>query len=256
MNKIIRLNKDNYMIDKITNEIIKKYDPSNENLILVLKLEDGSTLNVEASQIHELYSGSIYFDYTDINGTDRYFIDDDYQDWMIRCGYIVLDDYDIKKITDKNEGIKIRNELTSKIKEISSLYDFWRIEFNSDSFDVSYPGMSQTKIQFQKEGYEFSVYFNTINNIVSKNQQRRMNGLPFFPFNKNMDKYGTIYISIFCRKISDIDFNFRRYNIADDFIRKFIKKLTDEYSYSIIEDDNHQFHYVPLIIKKKIGSKS
>ena len=97
--------------------LIKKYDPSNENLILVLKLEDGSILNVEASQIHEQYSGSIYFDYTDINGTDRYFIDDDYQDWMIRCGYIVLDDYDIKKITDKNEGIKIRNELTSKIKD-------------------------------------------------------------------------------------------------------------------------------------------
>lgn len=237
MIKSVKLNEDNFIVDTEKHEIVKKYDPTNPNLNIVITLEDGSMLLVESYEIKEQYPGSYYFDY---NG-DRYFIDDDYQDCLIRCGYVVLDDYNNKLELDKDAGIKIRNDLMNKIKNVSS-------KFKTDSYDsvtIDSNLMNEVKVQFYKKGYKFTVYFSTINNIVTKNQQRKLNELPFFPFDKGMDKYGTIYVSIFCKKIDDIEFNHDRYHIADDFIMKFIKELSDEY-------EDHKFQYSHLLIKRKI----
>ena len=125
MIKIIKIdNKENYFINKITEDKIEKYDSDNENLVLVTRLEDGSRLNVESTQIHQQYGGSIYFDYLD----DRYLIDDNYQDILIRAGYIVLNKYDKEQENDKEIGLEIRNNLIQRIKNATykvdaSMYD-------------------------------------------------------------------------------------------------------------------------------------
>lgn len=235
MIKIIKLNRGtNYLIDKNTNEIIEKYDPENTDIVLVVRLEDGSVLNVDSSQIHQQVGGSIYFDYFE----DRYLIDDDYQDLLIRSGYIVIDDYDKKFEMDREKGIELRKNIIEKIKG----------KCNNDPIDYDVPldinhGINETKIEFEKGGFRYTVYINTINNIVTKNQTRKMNQLPFYPFDKNMDKYGTLYLSMFCQKLEPVDSPNSRFEIAEDFISKLIKSLS--------EIDN-QVHYVPLMIKKRI----
>lgn len=237
MIKIIKIdNRYNYLINKITQEKIEKYDPDIENLVLVTRLEDGSVLNVESSQIHQQYGGSIYFDYLD----DRYLIDDNYQDILIRSGYIVLNDYDIKQENNKNNGLELRNSLMQKIKVAVYKID----TSNYDRYITKLPNVNEVKIIFEKSGYKFTVYFNTVNNIVNKNQQRKLNRLPFYPFSKDMDKYGTIYVSIFCQKIEIGESNIK-YEIAENFIGDFIKILSEK-------DKEDQFHYVPLIVKKRI----
>ena len=239
MIKIIKMdNKQNYFIDKNTHEKIEKYDPDIESLALVTRLEDGSRLNVESSQIHQQYGGSIYFDYLE----DRYLIDDNYQDILIRAGYVVLNDYDRKQENNKSIGLEIRNLLMQKIKNATYKID----TSDYDEYVTKLPNINEVKIVFEKEGYKFTIFFNTVNNIVNKNQQRKLNQLPFYPFSKDMDKYGTVYISIFCQKMEVGEFGNVKYEIAEKFISDFIRILSKE------DDSNDQFHYVPLMVKKRI----
>ena len=97
-------------------------------------------------------------------------------------------------------------------------------------------------IKFNDGNFIYRINFNTVNNIVTKNQKRKENSLPYFPFDKNMDKYGTIYITVYAQKTKKLtqEEGNNKFILADDLIFKLIKSLGKEYK------------YLPMTITKRI----
>jgi hypothetical protein len=224
-------------------------------------MEDGSSLMIEHDKIIKQYGGFYYFDYDE----DRYMINDENNDILIRAGYIVLDNYDNIFIEDKEEGLKIRNgifdhirnsifnnilgEEDESLKNKNDIFDNIRNsifkELDNNKYSIDNKEKTKIKIIFLNGSFKYTVYINTINNIVNKNQNRKANNLPFYPFNKNMDKYGTLYCSIFCEKqvFDNVD-NHLSYKLADEFISEFINILN--------ADTPSKYHFSPLIIKRRL----
>lgn len=241
MAKIITIGENGYFINKSTGEKYLKYIPDDEDLLLVTELKDGSTLNVETSQISIAYGGQLVFNYNN----EKYIIDDGYQDLLIRAGYIILDNYNKERVEDKNEGIIIRNKF---LLNISSVMD--KIINSKSSRKVTLETNSiynQIKVIFEESGYRYTVYIDTVNNVVNKNQNRRKNDLSFYPFDKEMDKYGTMYLSMFAAKISENDDSNKKYINADNFIMEFMKLLNES-------DQDHNYIFEESVIKNKINN--
>ena len=106
------VNGESFLFDKLTNTRIRKYDPYNENICLLAKMENCSILQVENKEIKFNYGGLISFDYKD----DKYIIDDGYQDLLIRTGYLIMDNYDIEHVISKPLGIEMRSEFLDNVK--------------------------------------------------------------------------------------------------------------------------------------------
>ena len=242
------VNGESFLFDNTTNTRIMRYDPYNENICLLAKLEDGSILKVENKEIKFNYGGLISFDYND----DKYIIDDGYQNLLIRSGYLVMDDYDTNKIVAKLTGIEIRSKLLDYVK--NAIVDLF---LESEKMSVSYIDIKnvenqQILVTFKKDIFEYTMVIDTINNIVAKNQQRKINNLAFYPFEKNMDKYGTLFISIFAKVedsyeiIDDKEEKLKgKYNIAESVL----KYLVDSLNTNV----DHEFRYQRIIIKKRIN---
>lgn len=230
MVKTVKLDrKDNYFLDSKTGSRLDKYDPENKDIILILKLMDGSILNVDASMIDFDFGGNIIVQHNE----NRYIIDDGYQMTLIKAGYLVYKDFDVEKEYNKEVGLDLRNHLLSEIKNaINSIVD--------DNFD-HVTSFSDTKIRIQDDSFDYIVAIDTVNGIVSKNQKRKDNSLPFYPFNKDMDKYGTIYLSIFAKKtkkLSQEEGNIK-FKMADHIVAEFVRNLDD-------------FHFINQPINKRV----
>ena len=233
----------NYIYDKSTDKVLDKYDPNNKNLILLVSMDNESVLNVEADSIKNGYGGEISFEYQN----NKYIIDDGYQDLLIRCGYIVLNNYDIEKISpeEKTFGVNVRSKLQNYVYEIVS--KMWSDKELDTPVQVS-KSAQEIKMLFVKDGFEFTVKLDTINSIVNKNQQRKTNSLPFYPFIKDMDKYGTMYLSIFCKKLEKDSEYTQKYRIAEDTICTLID-LLNEYA-----ENNDKYRFERIIVKKRINN--
>lgn len=238
MIKAIRTDDGNsFFMDSITNKRLDRYDPNNLDLVLVTKMEDGSILSVKSDEIKSYKGGQIAFEYLG----DKYIIDDGYQDLLIRTGYIVQDYYDSEYVMDKDKGIEIRNKLLNSIylalrsyyKEDTALKDIKKTS-NSISFN------------FNTNSFHYTVYIDTVNTLVNKNQQRKMDELPFYPFIKNMDKYGTMYVSIFCQKTQETDNVTEKYSGAEMFLIDFVSFMNEF-------DREHKYSFKRVILKKKIN---
>lgn len=217
--------KNNYFLDKSTGEILDRYDPSNENIQLILKLKD-LTLKVDTSSIIQEYGGQIVVQYLD----DKYIIDDGYQDILIKCGYIVYKNYDTERIDDISLGISTRNNIIDDIRSALLSLDIQTIiEANSND----------TLVKIENNSYSYKIRFDTISNIVTKNYKRKDNSLTYYPFEKSMDKFGTIYVSIFAQKKSNINSQ-SKFDIPNNIIQDLVKELGLEY------------HYVSLPIKGRV----
>lgn len=219
-----------FFMDQKTEEIQEFFDPENPNLMLTMKLEDNSILNVLPDKLHK-ENGRIVFDY----GPDRFIIDDGHQNTLIRAGYIVLNDYDYIRITNKEKGVFVREKLLQDIHKSLSDLSCKYFDKYSSVYTTSY------------NGYQYQVYIDTNNSIVNKNLKRRDESLPFYPFIKTMDKYGTIYLSIFCKKEitnNDPDSN-TRFEIGDQIIEDLINKLNNN-------ESGDMYKFTRVIVKKKI----
>ncbi len=221
----VKLDKDNYFLDKETGEIVESYDSSNKNLQLRLKLND-SILIVDNDSIIQEYGGQISVQHLD----NKYIIDDGYQDVLVKCGYIVYKNYDTERITNVSYGVDLRESLLDKIKTtMETLYkDF---EINTSANEVLLSTISGN--------YSYKFRFNTISDIVTKNYKRKDNSLTYYPFDKSMDKYGAIHVSIFVQKLGKGD-DINKYDIPNETIKNLVKELGLEY------------HYVALPIKGRV----
>ncbi len=233
MTKTIRLdNEKNYLVDRITGNLIHKYDPNNEDLQLIIQLDD-SRLVVDCDKIMQEYGDQIVVRY---NG-DLYIIDDGYQPILIKAGYIVFKNYDQENILDREEGVATLKDVMelANDKIVDTIYvmdDQWsNIEIDDKYHEYS----------FEHNGHTYFIKLNTITSIVTKNQLRKDNSLPFYPFDKKMDKFGTVYISIFAQKNENQDVNkAEKFDVANDFVKGLIVAMGPD------------FHFIPQIIKRRI----
>lgn len=242
MVKIIKTGNDAYFVDADTGEVVKKYS-TDRNLNFVMKLEDGSVLQVSNDSIKHPYGNQTFFEYDN----DKYIIEDGYQSKMIRSGYIILNQYDIEHIEDKKEGIELRDQLLKKVSD--AVYDAYYTQRDDGAiFTKENTNYNEFVLTFRKGAFEYRIVIDTVNSIVTKNQQRKANSLPFYPFNKDMDKYGTLYLSIFVEKFEDVECNDdkEKYNVAEEVITDIIKYLNKS-------GDNTSYHYERIIVKRSIN---
>lgn len=236
MIKVIKLNDNdkNYMFDPKTNKVIEKYAP-NSRFILKVQLDDGSELEVDSEQVHQNCGGQIYFIYAD----DKYIVDDGYRNTLIRCGYIIADNYDKLYIHDRDIGLSVRSKLLEDIN--LAVLD---IDFITKYKPIIKVNINRVIVKFTKSGYNFTVIFDTVNGLVSKNLHRKGSGRPFYPFRRDVDKYGSLYMSIFCEKKHKFANKDKEFIIAEDFISYFI---------SIINRiGRFMYHYGPVYIHRRV----
>ena len=241
---IISLDKYNYVCDKKTHEKleIQKIDPLKDDWYLCVSMPDGSTLKVDSSEIKENYGGNRTFNYND----EVHIVNDSYQNQLVMAGYIVKNNYDSENISDKEAGESIREILKYDIKEAFTKTDLG----DAICYDLEEINSTPSTIGvFEKYGFKFIVNINTVSGIVTKNKNRKLNNLSFYPFNKEMDKYGTMYLTIFAQKVSNIYdnetvSNKTKYDISDSLVKDLIVNLSKE--------SNDKYHFVQMNLKRKL----
>lgn len=168
----------------------------------------------------------------DDKGTS-YIIDDGYRNSMIRSGYVVINGYDKEKLEDREKGTQLHNDL---IEDIS-----YSILCQMDKFEKVYKDTNSDYIDhiIEDDGYLFRIRMYNNIDIVKMNQERKINSLPFYSFDKNMDNYGTVYIAIYCKKIGST--SIKNTTVADNILTSIIDKLNNY--------RNNDAKYVPLDAK-------
>jgi hypothetical protein len=164
------------------------------------------------------------------NGT-TYVIDDGYRNMLIRAGYIVYKNYDEVQ-TDKNDGAKIQDELIYVLYEAINKSYPEAINNINDLFNG---------YELEKEGYKFSAYLYHNIDIVKKNQERKINGLQFYPFDKRMDNYGTLYIMVYGQRISDQEPQVKSNILVDNILSNIITN-SDDLKF-VVMDINNPLYY-------------
>ena len=167
-----------------------------------------------------------------------YIIDDGYRNKMIKAGYIVYRNYNSEKIVDKDEGTKIHRKLINDIHQYLLREYIGEIIYSADKYINEYI--------LEKSGYRFTIKLYSNIDIVKKNQEREINGLQFYPFDKRMDNYGTVYITIHSMKISDEGTNIKISTIVDNILENIIKN-TNETNFVSMDIIN------PLYFIEKVG---
>jgi hypothetical protein len=88
-------------------------------------------------------------------------------------------------------------------------------------------------MEIEQNNYHYTVRFETVNSIVNRNYKRKANSLTYYPFEKAMDKYGTIYMSIFAKKMNDGD-DSHKFNIPNILTSNLMKELVSEYYFELL----------------------
>lgn len=229
--KIIKVNSCNYFYDADTFEVQDRYDPE-KNLNFTCTI-NGSVVNIMKEEIH-FDEGTIFFDHD----SNHYVVDDGYRNTMIRAGYLVYQDYD-ERFSDKKEGKDLRRSIRAALVSLLGLgnpYIVYQFEI-TDMVPIENDGF---EVYIESDICFYTVVFDTVTGVVAKNQKRKEKGLSFFPFLKNMDKNGTLYVSIFMQ------------NKTVKELKEDIPKINpDQFIDALIEGLGEDYKYVPIKLSKK-----
>ena len=216
--KVVKVgpNKQSYFYDSKSNRVLYGYAPSNRNCTLKL-LHDKSIKLFGVDEIKTDRSGDLYVNIKN----EKFIIDDGWRSELIRSGYIIYKNYDEEMIEDAEEGIKIKNLNRDNLIEALS-----KAHINGQEISPF-----RWKFSTLKDEFEYIFYIDSLSAIVNKNQTRKLNNLPFYPFIRNMDKYGCVYISVFAKRKHQSD-NEPSMNFIDGIIARIIKLLGDDYKFT------------------------
>lgn len=244
MIKIIKLDpsSESYIYSKSTNNKISKLDYNNNDLMIHISDKDLGELTFSMEDVCKQYGGLYYIEHNN----DKLLLDDGYYDVLCRAGYLVLGDYD-KAFLNKEEGQEILKKIQQDVSEgILKMVDDYLPEnmFLQDSTDSS--------ITINSLYYSYSIYIEPITSIIAENQKRKLNDLPYYPYQKDMDKYGTFYVRSFIKLLPTvkyekeiIDNGISKYTEMNDLVRNFIITINNL-------DPKNNYHYEPVTIKKMI----
>ena len=225
MIRTVKVDKNNYFIDNSTNQVYETFDYRNENISFILSI-NGRKINVPYKDIYREYGGHLFVLVND----DKYIIDDGYEDNLIKAGYLVYKNYDKEKIENKNDGNNTLWNINEDIRKIIPQV-FTKNIFNNVKVDTDNKNIT---ISCESRYFYYTVHFDTIDTIVHKNKIRKDNNLSFYPFNKEMDKFGTMYVSIFCKRKDGVSIqssNSDKFATADNIIQKLTFRLGNDYHF-------------------------
>lgn len=208
-------NKKSYFYDSTDNRVLYGFTPS-ENCMLKLDLVDSQKL-FGADEIKTDRSGDLYVNI----GDQKVIVDDGWRSELIRSGYIVYKNYDQEMIEDNATGLQIKNDIRSDLVKAF-------VECNLNAQEIL---PFRFKFTIVRNEFEYIFYIDPQSAIVNKNQIRKINNLPFYPFIRNMDKYGCVYISVFAKRKYQSE-NESSKNFVDAKIAKLIKSLGEDYKFS------------------------
>ena len=252
---VIQMNTDDcYFYDPVTNERVYKYDPNKEiNACITLK-KDGSRIYIDSSNINVEYGGYIVVNYHNIY---KFILDDGFDTNLIRSGYIVYKNFDSGEdhITDPIKGCKLRGKIVKKVREIiPGIYNkfypdapmgeiYKGLDYDGDRIVID-DGLyekynNNTSFKIITDDYEYLIQIVSIPTIVNKNKTRRDNSLPYYPFIRSMDKYGTLYLNIYATKRRN-ETSENKYRTADDMIVALMNMMGSD------------FHFISNFIKQRI----
>lgn len=157
---------------------------------------------------------------------------------MMKSGYVVLNDYDKTRISDKEQGEKVRAALMSHI---------CRVIANAIIPEKAQVNIPETNtnitIDFEdRDENKYHVLICTINHLVNRNKILMRQNSIILPFDKSMDKYGTVYLSIGSEEAN----NHKVEAIIDGFISRFVQELNNTDNYTILSYSD-TFKFVPAI---------
>ena len=165
---------------------------------------------------------------------------------MLQSGYLVLGDYD-KNSLDKVTGTKV---LASIYQDVAQCIETF-IEMYMHPY-MKVVDHNKSGLTIETMYYSYSVYIDTIGDIINDNQKRKLNDLPYYPYLKNMDKYGTLYIRVFGKLLPSV-------RSESSLVEKGIQKHSDvkyllKNIISCINslDSKNVYHFEPVPLKKMI----
>lgn len=226
--------KKHYFVDVSNGNKYDKYDPDNKNLGIHLELDD-SILDADPENIKQTYGGLLIVQY----GFDRFVIDDGYQNNLVKAGYIVYKTYDQNHIIDQGEGVKIREKIMNDVRDAFKEYSNKHTE-SSIMINTNLGNALETEMIINNNDCSITVNADIISGIVIKNKRRKDNSLPFYAFDKSIDKYGSVYMSIFVKKNT---------KNADD-IPPIVK--ANEINKEILDLLGMDYHFNSQIVKKSV----
>lgn len=154
---------------------------------------------------------------------------------VIKTGYISKVSYRNKFQMNSEIGIKEREAILDLIESIIS-----DIDVIGDSIihhEYSLRGNNLTlEVMCIDQILRFN--FDTISSIVSQNKDRKINREAYLPFDKDMDKYNSIYVSIQCSNITETS-----YDIAERLLYLIVKKMNS---------DSNQFYFKSMNLNNPI----
>lgn len=181
------------------------------------KYESGCNLLYEGKQIPLAMSyGGVIISTNDSN----LIVDDGYRYNLVKAGYIVYKNYDKERSSDLDD------RFTDKMKDkfIDIMNDMYPAVIECPSVD--------NEFNITHDDYEIAIRINTVEEVVEMNHKRKDNDLPFYPFNKDMDKYGTVYVSVFYKKKSPTGSYPKE--IVDTLIKNVMVKFGADYHYTSV----------------------
>ena len=145
---------------------------------------------------------------------------------MLKSGYIVLNDYDRIRISDKEVGEKVRLSLMQHINQV----------IESSIVPEKATVKNNVTIYFEdRDRTKYTVFICTVNHLVNRNKIFMKQNSMILPFNKDMDKYGTVYLSVSADTTTT-----KIQTVINGFIEEFINRLNAS---SCVDT----FKFVPVI---------
>lgn len=153
---------------------------------------------------------------------------------IIKTGYISRNHYTDRFQFNSEIGVKERQMilemLETSLKELS--YNDYVL-----SHQIVKRGNNLT-LEIRMINQVLRLNFDTINSIVTRNKDRKINQKSFLPYDKGMDKYNSIYVSVEANNVND-----DTYDTADEILSQIMGNM------NLLED---LYYFKSMIIKDPI----
>ena len=132
---------------------------------------------------------------------------------------------------------RIVEDIRAAFKEYASKH---ALDSESININTNLGNALETEMVINNKDYTATVNADIISGIVIKNKRRKDNSLPFYAFDKQVDKYGSVYISIFIKR-----------NVKDvDEVPPIVK--ANEINKEILDYMGIDYHFNSQIVKKSV----
>ena len=150
---------------------------------------------------------------------------------IIKCGYLFDKNYQLELQLDVEVGMIERKILIKTVEE--ALFRVLK-EYNGSVIERG----NNLTLQLILDDQELLINVDTVNSLVTQNKDRKINNKSYLPFDKNMDKFNSVYVSVATDNITDDS-----YEIADTVLAKIV---------SLINEPEDKFIYKSLVVKSPI----